>query len=80
MTEKKSPPSYEEAIARLEAIVQALETGQAPLESSVKLFEEGVLLADDLEKRLKSMEEKIKRLQSQDDEASTELTELPFDV
>lgn len=80
MTEKKSPPSYEEAIARLEAIVQALETGQAPLESSVKLFEEGVLLADDLEKRLKSMEEKIKRLQSQDDEDSTELTELPFDV
>lgn len=35
---------FEEALARLEAIVRALEGGDAPLDKSLELFEEGVSL------------------------------------
>lgn len=36
--------SFEEAIARLEQIVQRLEEGNVPLEESIKLYEEGMRL------------------------------------
>jgi exodeoxyribonuclease VII small subunit len=36
--------SFEEAIARLEKIVQRLEEGNVPLEESIKLYEEGMRL------------------------------------
>ena len=39
MAEKKR--SFEESMARLEEIVTQLEKGEAPLEESLKLFEEG---------------------------------------
>lgn len=37
--------SYEEAVSRLEEIVQRLETGELSLEESLTLFEEGIHLA-----------------------------------
>lgn len=37
--------SYEEAVARLEEIVQRLEAGELSLEESLNLFEEGIGLA-----------------------------------
>ena len=37
--------TYEEAIERLEEIVSKLEEGKAPLDESLKLFEEGTGLA-----------------------------------
>ena len=37
-------PGFEEALARLEAIVKSLEEGDLPLEDSLRLFEEGVSL------------------------------------
>ncbi len=39
-----SGPDFETAFARLEEIVAALEKGTAPLEESMKLYEEGVRL------------------------------------
>ena len=39
MAEKKL--SFEQGTARLEEIVARLESGQAPLDESLKLFEEG---------------------------------------
>ena len=36
--------NFENAIARLEQIVRALESGSAPLDDSLALFEEGVRL------------------------------------
>ena len=41
MAEKK----FETALARLEEIVRKLETGELPLEQSLRLFEEGVKLS-----------------------------------
>lgn len=39
---KKKAPSFEERLARLQAIVAALESGTAPLEESVALYKEGL--------------------------------------
>jgi exodeoxyribonuclease VII small subunit len=36
--------SFEEAIARLEAVVEQLESGELPLEESLRRFEEGIAL------------------------------------
>jgi exodeoxyribonuclease VII small subunit len=38
-------PTFEKAMQRLEEIVQELETGELPLEDSLKKFEEGVKLS-----------------------------------
>ena len=43
--EAASPLSFEDAMARLTAIVEELEAGELPLEDSLARFEEGVRLA-----------------------------------
>ncbi len=54
--------SFEEAIARLEELVSALENGKAPLDESLKLFEEGVALVAGCKKQLDDAEQKVKLL------------------
>ncbi len=39
---KKKEPTFEERLARLQAIVTALEAGSSPLEESVALYKEGL--------------------------------------
>jgi exodeoxyribonuclease VII small subunit len=58
MAEKK----FEAAMARLEEIVQELETGDLPLEQSLKLFEEGIKLSRLCTKRLDDAERKVEIL------------------
>ncbi|MBE6632229.1 MAG: exodeoxyribonuclease VII small subunit [Ruminococcaceae bacterium] len=58
----KDKMSFEEAIARLENIVRALESGTAPLDSSLELFEEGVSLVKLCNEKLDNVEQKIKIL------------------
>ena len=36
--------TYEQAVARLDEIVHSMEKGDAPLEESLKMFEEGAAL------------------------------------
>lgn len=50
---------FEEALARLEAIVSELERGELPLDDSMRIFEEGIKLSkvclkmlDDAERRV----------------------------
>jgi len=62
---KQAPPTeptFEEAIARLEAIVGSLEGGEAPLEESLQLFEEGVRLSRACMQRLETAERRIEVL------------------
>lgn len=56
--------SYEEAVARLEAIVQRLEGGQEPivLDESLKLYEEGVALVRRCYQELNEAEQRVKIL------------------
>ncbi|MDA8345854.1 MAG: exodeoxyribonuclease VII small subunit [Thermaerobacter sp.] len=54
--------SFEEAIARLEAIVQQLEAGSGELDVSLRLFEEGMQLAKACEEILGKAEGRIEEL------------------
>lgn len=54
--------SIEQALKRLEEIVQTLESEDVELEKSLKLFEEGVRLADEIKKKLTESELKVKKI------------------
>ena len=53
---------FEEALARLEAIVAELERGELPLEDSMRLFEEGIKLSKTCLKMLEDAERKVEVL------------------
>lgn len=54
--------NFELAIARLEQIVRSLESGNAPLDESLALFEEGVGLVRFCNEKLDKAESKVKLL------------------
>jgi len=54
--------TYEQAFAELETIVASLESGQQPLEQSLKLYERGQMLAQFCANLLDQAELKIKQL------------------
>jgi exodeoxyribonuclease VII small subunit len=55
-------PSFEQALAQLEQIVQRLERGDLPLEESLKLYEEGVRLSRLCQGKLEQAEGRIEVL------------------
>ncbi len=59
---KSSERSFEEAIARLDEIVQRLETGNIALDESLSLFEEGIGLAKYCSGRLDAAEGRLEIL------------------
>jgi exodeoxyribonuclease VII small subunit len=54
--------SFEDALARLETIVSRLESGQAPLEESITLYEEGARLKSHCEARLKAAQLRVEKI------------------
>ncbi|MCA6226237.1 MAG: exodeoxyribonuclease VII small subunit, partial [Phenylobacterium sp.] len=54
--------SFEQALAELERIVGQLETGQAPLEESIALYERGALLKAHCETRLEQARLKVEKI------------------
>ncbi len=54
-----SAPNFEEALAELETIVEAMENRQLPLEELVSRFEKGSALLDRCESILRSARERI---------------------
>jgi exodeoxyribonuclease VII small subunit len=54
--------SFEEALQRLETIVSRLESGQAPLEESITLYEEGARLKAHCESRLKAAQLRVEKI------------------
>jgi len=57
---------FEDALGRLEQIVDQLEGGDLPLEQSLKVFEEGVALARRCAKYLEEAEKRIEILTKDD--------------
>ena len=55
--------TVEKALARLEEIVRSMESGSAPLDASLSLFEEGVGLVKFCTGELDKAEQKVKILQ-----------------
>jgi len=62
--------NFENDIKRLEEIIRKLESGEAKLSESMKLFEEGVALTSGLTKKLDEAQSKIKILTTE--EANTD--------
>ena len=54
--------SFEDALARLESIVSRLESGQASLEESITLYEEGARLKAHCETRLKDAQLRVDKI------------------
>jgi exodeoxyribonuclease VII small subunit len=69
-------PGFEQALARLETIVEELEGGTLTLEQSIARYEEGVKLSRRLTQTLDRAEKRIERLT----EIGGEPTTVPADV
>ncbi len=54
--------SFEEAMQKLEKIVNELENGELTLDETVRRFEEGMKLADFCTEKLNQVEQKLKKL------------------
>jgi exodeoxyribonuclease VII small subunit len=54
--------SFETALAELEQIVQKLESGQAPLQESIAIYERGEALKSHCEMLLKQAEMRIEKI------------------
>lgn len=68
---------FEEAISRLEKIVQQLEEGEKSLEGSLKLFEEGIKLSKFCSGKLEEAKKKIEILTRSE---KGELAAKPFNL
>ena len=69
---KQKEPSFEQASARIDEIVRLLEKGDAPLDKSLDLFEEGAKLIKICGKMLDKAEQKVALLQKGEDGAPME--------
>jgi exodeoxyribonuclease VII small subunit len=65
--------SFESSLKELEQIVEQLEAGDLPLEHSLELFEQGVKLSRDCQKRLDEAERKVELLLKNNDGAFSKI-------
>ena len=70
MEAKLANLSFEEALSRLEGVVEAMESGDVPLAELLAKFEEGSKLLQQCETRLKEAELKIEQLKKQKEGAT----------
>lgn len=62
-TAPAQPPTYEEALAELERLVQRMEDGQMPLDQMLGSYKRGAELLDLCRSRLAAVEEQVKVLE-----------------
>ena len=72
----KNPP-FEEALEKLEAIVETMEAGDLPLETLIARYEEGTRLAKICQEKLAEAELKIQQLEKN---AAGEMKLKPLDL
>jgi len=70
--------SFEDALKRLETIVQQLESGDASLDKSIELYTEGETLRTQCERRLKDAQARIEKISLGSDGAP--VGTQPFDA
>ncbi|MEO6397491.1 MAG: exodeoxyribonuclease VII small subunit [Tepidiformaceae bacterium] len=71
--------SFEQLYSALEEKARRLEQGNLPLEASLKLYEEGAAIADDLRKILEGAELQVKTLQARLEDDRSQLREVELD-
>jgi exodeoxyribonuclease VII small subunit len=62
-TADPAPPTYEEALAELERLVQHMEDGQLPLDQMLANYRRGAELLELCRSRLAAVEEQVKVLE-----------------
>ncbi|TET94122.1 MAG: exodeoxyribonuclease VII small subunit [Candidatus Zixiibacteriota bacterium] len=72
MATKKKYRDFESAVERLEEITDQLEAGETSLEDSIKLYTEGLEIAQFCEKKLTAAQKKIKIIRKNNDLPSEE--------
>jgi|JI6StandDraft_1071083.scaffolds.fasta_scaffold528856_2 exodeoxyribonuclease VII small subunit len=85
MAAQKSKPdpataNFETLVARLEHVVERLESGELPLEDALAVFEEGVGLARASTQRLDDAERRIERLLAVEDGVAAKPLAVPVPV
>ena len=76
MAERKKEKSFEDAMERLEEIVNMLEGGEHPLDESLSLFSEGINLVKFCNSKIENVEKSVKKLVNE----NGELVEKDFTV
>ena len=76
MAEEKIYP-FEEALEKLSALVEKMESGDLSLEESLKIFEEGIKLSKDCQNALNDAEKKVQTLLLEEDQTNTLDSENP---
>lgn len=71
-TEKKTPATFEEALAELQKLVGELEGGKLPLAEALTVYERAIALSSSCTKMLEDAERKITLLSGE--------SEVPFDL
>ena len=62
MAKKEKNQTFEDALSRLETLVEKMESGEGTLEQSLDWFEEGMRLIESCRQELESAEQKVKEL------------------
>ena len=62
MAKKEKNQTFEDALSRLETLVEKMESGDGTLEQSLDWFEEGMRLIKSCRQELESAEQKVKEL------------------
>lgn len=71
-TDAPDAPTFEQAMARAEEIVDRIESGEIGLEDSIKQYEEGVALLRRCKEILAKAEQRVEELSLTDDKPKTE--------
>ena len=62
MVKKEKNQTFEDALSRLETLVEKMESGDGTLDQSLDWFEEGMSLIESCRQELESAEQKVKEL------------------
>lgn len=73
MSRKSAPKTFEDALARLEQLTQAMQSSNLPLEEALAAYQEGVELVRFCQNKLTEVEQKLQVLDAD------ELKELDLD-
>lgn len=75
MKSEKKDLTFEQAMSRLEEIVNLLEDGGAPLDETMKLYSEGAMLAAVCSSKLKKAEQIVEKAQGKKSKLKDEDTD-----
>jgi exodeoxyribonuclease VII small subunit len=78
MPAKKKAPTFEEKLEKLAEIVEKVEDSGTPLDTSISLYKDGIVLAKECGEVLRKYEEEVFILQKDAEAVTAEFSLAPF--